>query len=81
MSRPQCPPIDQALLRWLDDIHPERCPNKGTPLEDIWFYAGGRDLIRTLRIEFERQQKRDVRIETQEAGHPPRRSSAPGRTA
>ena len=52
----QCPPLDPALVEWLDQIYPERSPRRGTPVETLWFEAGAREVVRNLITELERQQ-------------------------
>lgn len=64
MANP-CPPIDEALLRWLDETYPERTPRKGTSLEDIWFEAGSREVVRNLIQQLERQNTLNVHVNAQ----------------
>ena len=59
-----CPPLDPALVSWLDKTYPERSPRRGTPVETIWFEAGAREVVRNLLIELERQNTINVSTET-----------------
>lgn len=59
-----CPPLDPALVKWLDKVYPERSPRRGTSVEDIWFDSGAREVVRNLIIELERQQAINVPPET-----------------
>lgn len=42
------PPIPFSLLKKLEELIPEKCPDLTTGERDIFFYAGQRALVRTL---------------------------------
>ncbi len=42
------PPIDEALLRKLDEIYPEQCPSTDMQDREIWHYVGARSVVRML---------------------------------
>lgn len=52
------PFIPPALLDWLNRQIPHRCPPQGMPLEDIWFYSGGRRVVDML-TEWSLEQQRE----------------------
>ena len=42
------PPIDEALIRKLDEIYPEQCPSTDMQDREIWHYVGARSVVRML---------------------------------
>ena len=42
------PPIDEAILRKLDEIYPEQCPSTDMQDREIWHYVGARSVVRML---------------------------------
>ena len=42
------PPIDEAIIRKLDEIYPEQCPSTDMQDREIWHYVGARSVVRTL---------------------------------
>ena len=40
------PPIDEALIRKLDEIYPEQCPSTDMQDREIWHYVGARSVVR-----------------------------------
>lgn len=42
------PPIDEALIRKLDEIYPEQCPSTDQEDREIWHYVGARSVVRML---------------------------------
>ena len=42
------PPIDEAILRKLDEIYPEQCPSTDQEDREIWHYVGARSVVRML---------------------------------
>ena len=36
----QFPPVDEALIRRLNEMYPEKCPDIDTTDRNIWFYSG-----------------------------------------
>lgn len=49
------PAISPALIRYLDEVYPERTPGRDESLEDIRFKSGQRDVVRKLIVHFKRQ--------------------------
>jgi hypothetical protein len=56
----RCPPIDRALLDWLDKFIPEVHVRPGEDTADLTFRHGRRDVVMTLRAQFARQQEKDA---------------------
>lgn len=42
------PPVSLSLLKKLEELIPEKCPDLTMGERDIFFYAGQRSLVRTL---------------------------------
>jgi hypothetical protein len=42
------PPIDEAIIRKLDEIYPEQCPSTDMQDREIWHYVGARSVVRML---------------------------------
>jgi len=42
------PPIDEAIIRKLDEIYPEQCPSTDQEDREIWHYVGARSVVRML---------------------------------
>ena len=42
------PPIDEAIIRKLDEIYPEQCPSTDMQDREIWHYEGARSVVRML---------------------------------
>ena len=42
------PPIEEALIKKLDEIYPEKCPDLEAKERDIWHYGGARSVVRML---------------------------------
>jgi hypothetical protein len=55
-----CPPLDPALIRWLDEKFPELSPRKGEQHADLMWRGGLREVVRTLKVELERQELTNV---------------------
>lgn len=53
------PPIDEALLKKLDQVFPEQCPDISCPERKIWMDAGARQVVRMLRAVYLEQQDED----------------------
>lgn len=43
------PSFSIDLIKQLDGIYPERCPNVRQDEREIWMYAGKRELVRNLK--------------------------------
>jgi hypothetical protein len=50
------PPIEEALLKKLDEVFPEKCPDIADEDRAIWMYAGQRQVVRMLRAVYLEQQ-------------------------
>jgi hypothetical protein len=53
------PPIDEALIKRLEETIPERCPHITDEDRAIWMYAGQREVVRMLRAVYLEQQQED----------------------
>tara|TARA_R100000808_G_C2151335_1_gene160311 strand:- start:2400 stop:2585 length:186 start_codon:yes stop_codon:yes gene_type:complete len=42
------PPVDEAILRKLDEIYPEQCASIDMKDREIWHYVGARSVVRML---------------------------------
>ncbi len=50
------PPLDEALLKKLDETFPEKCPDISDRKRKIWMDAGARQVVRMLRAVYLEQQ-------------------------
>jgi hypothetical protein len=50
------PPIEEALIKKLEEVLPERCPDIGASDREIWSYVGSRSVVRMLRSVYLEQQ-------------------------
>lgn len=50
------PPIDEALLKKLEEVYPERCPEIDASDREIWMYVGRCAVVRMLRAVYLEQQ-------------------------
>jgi hypothetical protein len=53
------PPLDQSLIKQLDELFPERCPDEDWTDRQIWIYVGQRNVVRMLRSVYLEQQDED----------------------
>jgi hypothetical protein len=53
------PPIDEALLKQLDQVCPEACPDPSFSDREIWIAVGARSVVRMLRAVYLEQQNED----------------------
>ena len=53
------PPIDEALLKKLDEVYPESCPDPASSEREIWMAVGARQVVRMLRAVYLEQQNED----------------------
>ena len=53
------PPLDEALIKKLEDTIPEKCPDLIDSDREIWLYAGQRQVVRMLRAVYLEQQDAD----------------------
>lgn len=53
------PPIDQALLKKLDQVFPEKCPGLHDTERRIWVDVGARSVVRMLQAVYLEQQELD----------------------
>ncbi len=51
------PPIDEALLKKLDQTFPEKCPAITDSERGIWMDAGARKVVRMLQAIYLEQQE------------------------
>ena len=49
------PPIDEVLIRKLEEIYPDRGPSIETSDREIWRYGGQVELVRMLRSVYNEQ--------------------------
>ena len=54
------PPIDEAILRKLDEIYPEQCPSTDMQDREIWHYVGARSGVRMLYSVYADQNNLDT---------------------
>ena len=54
------PPIDEAILRKLDEIYPEQCPSTDMEDREIWHYVGARSVVRMLYSVYADQNNLDT---------------------
>lgn len=50
------PPVDELLLKRLEEIYPEKCPDIAASDREIWLYVGSRSVVRMLRSVYIEQQ-------------------------
>jgi hypothetical protein len=53
------PPIDEALIKKLDEVYPESCPDPALSDREIWMAVGTRQVVRMLRAVYLEQQNED----------------------
>ena len=53
------PPIDEALIKRLDEVYPEACPDPAASEREIWIAVGARQVVRMLRAVYLEQQNED----------------------
>lgn len=53
------PPIDEALVKKLDEVYPESCPDPAVSEREIWMAVGARQVVRMLRAVYLEQQNED----------------------
>ena len=53
------PPIDEAIIRKLDEIYPEQCPSTDMEDREIWHYVGARSVVRMLYSVYADQNNLD----------------------
>jgi hypothetical protein len=53
------PPLDEALLKRLDEIYPEACPDPDDTDREIWLAVGARQLVRMLWAVYLEQQNEE----------------------
>jgi|TARA_R100001163_G_C4936102_1_gene109908 hypothetical protein len=49
------PPIDEALIKKLNEIYPEKCPDIDTKDRQIWYNAGQRSVVKMLISVYDEQ--------------------------
>ena len=53
------PPIDEALVKRLDEVYPESCADPASSEREIWMAVGARQVVRMLRAVYLEQQNED----------------------
>jgi hypothetical protein len=53
------PPIDEALIKKLDEVYPESSPDPAASDREIWMAVGCRQVVRMLRAVYLEQQNED----------------------
>ena len=53
------PPIDEALIKKLDEVYPESCADPALSEREIWMAVGCRQVVRMLRAVYLEQQNED----------------------
>ena len=53
------PPIDEALIKRLDEVYPESCPDPAASEREIWMAVGARQVVRMLRAVYLEQQNNE----------------------
>ncbi|MAE55960.1 MAG: hypothetical protein CMK23_08185 [Porticoccaceae bacterium] len=49
------PPIDEPLIRRLNEMYPEQCPSLDAKDREIWFYSGQRSVVKMLESVYNEQ--------------------------
>jgi len=49
------PPIDEALIKKLNEIYPEKCPDLDVKDREIWYDAGQRSVVKMLISVYDEQ--------------------------
>ncbi len=53
------PPLDEAVVKKLEELYPEKCPDVTASDREIWVYVGARSVVRMLRAVYLEQQQED----------------------
>ena len=53
------PPVDEAVVKKLEELYPEKCPDISASDREIWVYVGSRMVVRMLRAVYLEQQQED----------------------
>lgn len=53
------PPVDEALVKKLEELFPEKCPDINASDREIWIYVGSRSVVRMLQAVYLEQQQKD----------------------
>jgi hypothetical protein len=59
MAEPKCPPIDAALIRFLEHHFPHRSPKMHEEHGDLMWRGGQRSVVDMLLREYNRQDAHD----------------------
>lgn len=57
---PAIPPLDEELIKALEERFPSRCPKLTDSDREIWCYVGQRKVVEFLRDQYERQQENTI---------------------
>jgi hypothetical protein len=67
MSKPEdFPPLDEAVVKKLDALFPERCADAEWTDRKVWIESGKRQVVRFLLAEFKRQNERTPDVSSQQ---------------
>ena len=53
------PPVDEALIKKLDEVYPESCADPAASDREICMAVGARQVVRMLRAVYLEQQNED----------------------
>ena len=56
----QFPPVDEALIKRLNEMYPEKCPDIDTTDRNIWFYSGQRSVVKMLESVYNEQNTNTI---------------------
>ena len=54
------PPIDEASIRRLNELYPEKCPAIDEKDRNIWFYSGQRSVVKMLESVYNEQNTNSI---------------------
>ena len=54
------PPIEEALIKKLDEIYPEKCPELEAKDREIWHDGGARSVVRMHMSVYTDQNKQGI---------------------
>ena len=62
------PIINERLISHLEALYPDRCPDPGMEINEVWFKAGQASVVRHLTGIYESQQELAMGYELQGVG-------------
>jgi len=54
---PKKPRINQEVIKYLDELFPDKCPNLEDNEKQVWFKAGQRSVVNHLIKEIKQQEE------------------------